>query len=52
MQRTQLLIWIAVGLVVGVAVGAINENIPVWTAFGGALGLAMGFLAGRFDSEG
>jgi hypothetical protein len=51
MSRNQLLLWASVGAVVGLAVGAINENVPVWVALGIAIGLGMGYLQGRFDPE-
>jgi hypothetical protein len=51
MSKSQMYLWASVGAVVGLAVGAINDNIPLWMLFGIALGIAMGFLAARFDSE-
>lgn len=51
MSRNQLLLWVSMGAFVGLGVGAINDNIPVWVLFGMALGLAMGYLQGRFDPE-
>jgi hypothetical protein len=51
MSKNQLLLWASVGAVVGLAVGAINENIPVWMLFGVALGIGMGYLSARFDPE-
>jgi ABC-type dipeptide/oligopeptide/nickel transport system permease subunit len=51
MTRNQLLLWASMGAFVGLVVGAINDNIPVWMLFGTALGLAMGYLQGKFDPE-
>ena len=51
MTRNQLMMWAGVGAFVGLGVGAINDNIPVWVVFGIALGLAMGYLALKFDPE-
>ena len=51
MSRNQLVIWAGVGAFVGLGVGAINENIPVWVVFGMALGIAMGYFGAKFDPE-
>lgn len=51
MTRNQLLLWGSVGAVVGLGVGWINGNIPVWMTLGIAMGLAMCALGAKFDPE-
>jgi hypothetical protein len=51
MSNRQIVLWGVVGAVVGIGVGAVNDNFPLWVAIGIAMGVAMGLLQARFDPE-
>ena len=51
MSRSQLLLWIGVGAVVGLGVGAFMDNVLAWVLIGMAMGLSMGWLQARFDPD-